>query len=1009
MSYLCNRCDWHGNNFDALIGHNNKNHKWICGECNESGTEPAFSTGSRNALREHINQNHRSCSSCGAKFKYRGQLKKHLAQVHRIGSEEVLMNNKCTLCNYVFPARGKRYVRDHLRDAHPNEAFVCNACDMDGIPNVFFDSAANLARHTFAYHKPENTCNICNNTYRSRQRLHHHIIEKHMVHACFFCGNGFRNDTDLYLHQTQHCLKSFKCRYCDSSFNDLRSCQRHELQSHGHFGISTEAVPTLRAQHKFVNYMKYDARPWISDVDEVVSKQGHYMDYVHRIINNSRDVLRGRGIDVSDEGVHNQIVGNAVRSVRKAAIEKVKDAYMKNAASIMTHSTRGEDGQMLTYNIHLVGTAPFNDQIDDILQKVYVENQQNMPYKMAMAFGFFLHTPKTGKYSYWYANTHLSHEQGANGSRSDILQQKDNIWQIRNRSDMDACANDIKNTDFFTLVRNAFEESSTVLVRATNVKVQIFPLVDKSRVINKNLKCLNCGKNFGYVRSLHAHAQKCKFTKSKHCYAKGSVDTSQLLLSKIKQCFAVPDEILPPLSYLEGEERLLHPEENDMYFSKRFATYDFESKLQRTTIEEIRDRRLSYIKEFYAENEFARTELRELRDLENSAIDEYLDEELVFDDDGNVVRGREFHEMYPDENHVQENVPVSYVIAYNFGCASVDEYDERQEFVSSDRCSVKEGKVIITRSHVNPATLIASFYSDLKSVATSFRNDNLHIHYAELVEYLKGWFARSNLILNLDNPRDDIEADDIDEMLNGGYGDENISAELVYPDNDRQDAPENLLLSGEEIHPLNLRRDATTQMKVLSPEIKLIHELRRFLEMVTVLGYNSGKYDIPLIKPYLFHEIFSKDKHPTDSDHCHMIKKGNSYTSVQITNMTTRGCYGFVLKDMREFTGPGGNLRSFMKAFNGGGLNEELKFYWPYDWLSDYDRLFSCHHLPAFEEFWSILRDANVLEEDINNFIRENNLFHLRREEIEAREGRPPTGRENYEKIKEKWEENAWK
>eukprot|EP00112_Aurelia_sp_Birch-Aquarium-sp1_P008631 Seg1956.8 transcript_id=Seg1956.8/GoldUCD/mRNA.D3Y31 product="hypothetical protein" protein_id=Seg1956.8/GoldUCD/D3Y31 len=669
-----------------------------------------------------------------------------------------------------------------------------------------------------------------------------------MVHACFFCGNGFRNDTDLYLHQTQHCLKSFKCRYCDSSFDDLRSCQRHELQSHGHFGISTEAVPTLRAQHKFVNYMKYDARPWITDVDEVVSKQGHYMDYVHRVINNSREVLSGRGIDVSDEGVHNQIVGNAVRSVRKAAIEKVKDAYMKNAASIMTHSTRGNDGQMLTYNVHLVGSAPFNDQIDDILQKVYVENQQNMPYQMAMAFGFFLHTPKTGKYSYWYANTHLSHEQGANGSRSDILQQKDNIWQIRNRSDMDACANDIKNTDFFTLVRNAFEESSTVLVRSTNVKVQIYPLgdnaigrgeddddeeddyeeedddeyededddvrsrrrenpfvrleaeveddvveeddeeedeeedqdqerdqdqdqeqgqeqeqdqsklndkkignflrgrkhgrgknvyslskrfrrnngandsmcffhclafmelayergiqtvsglydqcdvdeevkikskelfdiyckthsltdvskatfngvsvrlipilehlfhyrihvyrpmvrsedgkvafslvghakssfvynskktmslilhanhfyliLDKSRVINKNLKCLNCGKNFAYVRNLHTHAQKCKFTKSKHCYAKGSVDTSQLLLSKIKQCFAVPDEILPPLSYLEGDERLLHPEENDMYFSKRFATFDFESKLQRTTTEEIRDRRLSYIKEF---------------------------------------------------------------------------------------------------------------------------------------------------------------------------------------------------------------------------------------------------------------------------------------------------------------------------------------------------------------------------------------------------------------------------
>lgn len=146
-----------------------------------------------------------------------------------------------------------------------------------------------------------------------------------------------------------------------------------------------------------------------------------------------------------------------------------------------------------------------------------------------------------------------------------------------------------------------------------------------------------------------------------------------------------------------------------------------------------------------------------------------------------------------------------------------------------------------------------------------------------------------------------------------------------------------------------LSSDGSTHIKGLTDEIRLMGDLKRFLEMLVVVGYNSGKYDIPLIKPELYHEIFIVDEHPTDSQHFHVRKKGSSYISVQVTNLSERGCFGFTLKDMREFTGPGGNLRSFMKAFKDDNDDNEQhddndegddkKFYWPYEWMKEYDVL----------------------------------------------------------------------
>ena len=160
-----------------------------------------------------------------------------------------------------------------------------------------------------------------------------------------------------------------------------------------------------------------------------------------------------------------------------------------------------------------------------------------------------------------------------------------------------------------------------------------------------------------------------------------------------------------------------------------------------------------------------------------------------------------------------------------------------------------------------------------------------------------------------------------------------------------------------------IKEDNESKLKALNEEIKLMLELRKFLELLIIVGYNSGKYDIPLIKKYFFHEIFVKDKHPTDEDHLHIIKKGNCYTNVQLTNIKQRGCYGFALKDMREFTGPGGNLRTFIKGFQTEEQrqrNDSGKSFWPYEYLTDYDLLDNDRTIPPKEAFFSSLKNENV-------------------------------------------------
>ena len=193
---------------------------------------------------------------------------------------------------------------------------------------------------------------------------------------------------------------------------------------------------------------------------------------------------------------------------------------------------------------------------------------------------------------------------------------------------------------------------------------------------------------------------------------------------------------------------MLAKDQNDQYFTSRFATFDIESKLTATSVKDIRDRRLNCVQETYGDDETINDYVI-AEGMEQDAIDIHINNQLVYDDDGQQITGEEFRQKYDGEEYVLGNIPLSYVIAYNFGTDNDDsgEQEQQYEYVQpleySDKCTIEGDQVSITRSTRNPKELISSFYQDIKDICKKYRKHNL-IYYEDLLECLKEWLMNED-------------------------------------------------------------------------------------------------------------------------------------------------------------------------------------------------------------------------------------------------------------------------
>lgn len=103
---------------------------------------------------------------------------------------------------------------------------ICDKCSME------FDSEIDLVKHHNATHFRPFTCDICKDTFFSKNKLNKHQIQHHPVEApfkyhCSFCSKGFFSQKHRDDHLKQH-GSGFKCNDCQKYFATKQSLINHK-------------------------------------------------------------------------------------------------------------------------------------------------------------------------------------------------------------------------------------------------------------------------------------------------------------------------------------------------------------------------------------------------------------------------------------------------------------------------------------------------------------------------------------------------------------------------------------------------------------------------------------------------------------------------------------------------------------------------------------------------------------------------------------------------------------
>jgi len=178
-----------------------------------------------------------------------------------------------------------------------------------------------------------------------------------------------------------------------------------------------------------------------------------------------------------------------------------------------------------------------------------------------------------------------------------------------------------------------------------------------------------------------------------------------------------------------------------------------------------------------------------------------------------------------------------------------------------------------------------------------------------------------------------------------------------------------------ESNSLNISNRHRALYKQLS---KLKEKLEKYVLQVPVLGFNSFRYDIALLRSKLLKQL-----NLSDDKMSFVIKRSNAYCCIATKE------YRFL--DITQYLAPGCSYSQFLKVF---GIAEEKGFF-PYDYLDSFAKL-SESTLPAYGAFYSDLKGYNVLEKEHNDWL------------ASGKGGVPPkTGIQNYQALQALWREQG--
>ena len=140
----------------------------------------------------------------------------------------------------------------------------------------------------------------------------------------------------------------------------------------------------------------------------------------------------------------------------------------------------------------------------------------------------------------------------------------------------------------------------------------------------------------------------------------------------------------------------------------------------------------------------------------------------------------------------------------------------------------------------------------------------------------------------------------------------------------------------EKLQPESEDRDDGKAMRVYL--VKLKSELTAYMKEMPVLGFNSGSYDVNLIKPYLFKFLKAQE------DVKFQVKRNNTYMCITTEHLR--------FMDIRNFLAPNFTYDSFLKAYDCA----LMKGFFPYEWMDALHKL-EVTSLPPYHAFYSSLKN----------------------------------------------------
>ena len=251
----------------------------------------------------------------------------------------------------------------------------------------------------------------------------------------------------------------------------------------------------------------------------------------------------------------------------------------------------------------------------------------------------------------------------------------------------------------------------------------------------------------------------------------------------------------------------------------------------------------------------------------------------------------------------------------------------------------------------DPKTLTVSFVEGLEELASRSK-----------AEMLQKFFSIENAIKN--------RVSSIFEKLNGRKDESTPMFEFQY-------------IEEEEI-------DMSTQFLQFQKNqlLELQQHFERYISILPLFGFNSGKYDLNLIKSYLLpYLIRERDIQPT------VIKKANHFVSFKFGDVQ--------FLDILNILGGATSLDSFLKAYK----TNETKGFFPYEWFDSPNEL-DVTFLPPYECFFSKLRDHNPLEKELTDFTKLLNSALSPQEALKKLRLKVvhPSGFDNYNYLESVWE-----